>query len=116
MKKILVVEDDEHIRKLYAAELADEGYMVVVAGDGDLGYERYLKEKPDLITVDIKMERVDGIRMMRMIRKRDKKIPIIIYTAYGEYSQDFSTWAANAYLVKSANLEQLKKKIKQLLR
>lgn len=115
MKKILVVEDDDNIRKLYEAELMDEGYDVVTAPDGAQGYECYIKGKPDLVTIDIKMEGVDGINLLRMIRKKDKKIPIIIYTAYGEYTQDFSTWAANEYLVKSANLDQLKKKIKQLL-
>lgn len=70
MKKILVVEDDDNIRNLYAAELADEGYDVVVACDGAQGYECYLKDKPDLVTIDIKMEKVDGISLMRRIRKK----------------------------------------------
>ncbi len=115
MKKILVVEDDDNIRELYKAELMDEGYEVVTACDGAQGYESYLKEKPDLVTIDIKMEGADGISLMHKIRKGDKKTPIIIYTAYGEYSQDFATWAANEYLVKSADLDQLKEKIKEFL-
>ncbi|MGM0365567.1 MAG: response regulator [Actinomycetota bacterium] len=115
MKKILIVEDDDNIRRLYEAELIDEGYEVVTACDGAQGYDCYVRDKPDLVTIDIKMEGEDGISLMHRIRKNNKKIPIIIYTAYGEYSQDFSTWAANEYLVKSANLDQLKNKIRELL-
>ncbi|MCG9479593.1 MAG: response regulator [Actinomycetia bacterium] len=115
MKTILIVEDEEHLRKLYRDELIDEGYRVIVAGDGDQGFEYYQDQRPDLVTIDIKMQGTDGISLMHKIRKLDKKIPIILYTAYGEYSQDFLTWAANEYLVKSSDLEQLKRKIRKLL-
>lgn len=115
MKTILIVEDEDHLRKLYEAELSDEGYKVVSAEDGDRGYDQYLNHKPDLVTIDIKMQGMDGINLMHKIRRLDKEIPIILYTAYGEYSQDFATWAANEYVVKSSDLSQLKRKIKKLL-
>lgn len=115
MKKILIIEDEDNIRNLYKEELKDEGYEVATACDGMRGYELFLKDKPDLITIDIKMPDIDGIELLQKIRKVDKKVPIILYTAYGEFSQDFSTWTANEYLVKSSNLDDLKNKIRELL-
>ncbi|MBC7333195.1 MAG: response regulator [Actinobacteria bacterium] len=116
MKKILVVEDEDNIRDLYREELQDEGYEVETASDGASGYEAFLKYRPNLITIDIKMPDMDGVELLQRIRKLDKKVPIILYTAYGEFSQNFSTWTANEYLVKSSNLDELKNKIKELLK
>jgi len=115
MKKILIVEDEDPIRNLYKEELKDEGYEVVVAADGLVGYELFKKEKPDLITIDLKMPNMNGIELLDKIRKENKDIPIIIYTAYGEFTQNFSTWAADEYLVKSSDLTEFKAKIKDLL-
>ena len=115
MKKILVVEDDMPIRNLYKEELLDEGYEVVTAPDGVAGYEMFRKEKPDLVTIDLKMPNMNGLELLDKIRKEDKKIPIIIYSAYGEFTQNFSTWAADEYLVKSSDLTEFKSKVKELL-
>ncbi|OQA22170.1 MAG: Sporulation initiation phosphotransferase F [Actinobacteria bacterium ADurb.Bin346] len=115
MKKILVVEDDMPIRNLYKEELIDEGYDVVTAPDGVVGYELFRKEKPDLITIDIKMPNMNGLELLDKIRKEDKCIPIIIYSAYGEFTQNFSTWAADEYLVKSSDLTEFKNRVRELL-
>jgi two-component system, response regulator, stage 0 sporulation protein F len=115
MKKILVVEDDMPIRNLYKEELIDEGYDVVTAPDGVAGDEVYKKEMPDLITIDIKMPNMNGLELLDKIRKEDKDIPIIIYSAYGEFTQNFSTWAADEYLVKSSDLTEFKNKVRELL-
>ncbi len=115
MKKILVVEDDMPIRNLYKEELLDEGYEVVTAPDGVAGYEMFRKEKPDLVTIDLKMPNMNGLELLDKIRKEDKDIPIIIYSAYGEFTQNFSTWAADEYLVKSSDLTEFKSKVKELL-
>ena len=115
MKKVLVVEDDMPIRNLYKEELVDEGYDVITAPDGVAGYELYMKEKPDLITIDIKMPNMNGLELLDKIRKEDKDIPIIIYSAYGEFTQNFSTWAADEYLVKSSDLTEFKNKVRELL-
>ncbi|MBM3705104.1 MAG: response regulator [Actinobacteria bacterium] len=115
MKKILVVEDEMPIRNLYKEELADEGYEVITAPDGVAGYEMFKKEKPDLITIDLKMPNMNGLELLDKIRREDKVIPIIIYSAYGEFTQNFSTWAADEYLVKSSDLSEFKNKVKELL-
>jgi DNA-binding response OmpR family regulator len=115
MKKILVVEDESSIRNLYKEELIDEGYEVVTAEDGNVGYEMYRCEKPDLITIDLKMPNLNGLELLDKIRKENKTIPIIIYSAYSEFTQNFSVWAANEYLVKSSDLTEFKDKVKELL-
>lgn len=115
MKRILVVEDDMPIRNLYKEELLDEGYEVVTAPDGVAGYEMFKSQKPDLITIDIKMPNMNGLELLDKIRKEDKEIPIIIYSAYGEFTQNFSTWAADEYLVKSSDLTEFKKRVSELL-
>ncbi|MBN1299412.1 MAG: response regulator [Actinobacteria bacterium] len=115
MKKILVVEDDMPIRNLYKEELIDEGYEVLTAHDGVAGYQLFKSSKPDLITLDIKMPNMNGLELLDKIRKENKEVPIIIYSAYGEFTQNFSTWAADEYLVKSSDLTEFKNKVKELL-
>ncbi|MCL4416386.1 MAG: response regulator [Actinobacteria bacterium] len=115
MKKVLVVEDETTIRNLYKEELIDEGYEVITAADGVEGYELFKKEQPDLITIDLKMPNMNGIELLDKIRREDKIIPIIIYSAYGEFTQNFSTWAADEYLVKSSDLSEFKAKVKELI-
>lgn len=116
MKRILVVDDEENIRMLYQEELQEEGYEVVLASNGIEAMETLAsKGSFDLVTLDIRMPGMDGINTVREIKQRYRKIPVILVTAYGEYKQDFSTWASDAYIVKSADLSELKATIKRIL-
>jgi len=101
MKKILVVDDEESIRELYRAELSDEGYEVDLAADGREALRRLDAFRPDLVTLDIKMPGIDGIEVLRRIREKNATIPVILVSAFGEFKQDFNTWASDAYIVKS---------------
>lgn len=112
--KILVVDDDLHIQKLYKEELEDEGYQVVVAGDGTTAMKLFLKEDPDLVTLDILMPDIDGIKLLRQMKEKKPRLPIIMSTAY-DYRDDFAVWASEAYIVKSADLTELKNTVKKLL-
>lgn len=116
MKKIMVVDDEENIRFLYKEDLSDEGYDIILASSGMEALELLKTDKPDLITLDIKMPEMDGIETLRKIKEIDKEIPVILCTAYGQYKQDFSSWASDAYVVKSADLGELKDTIKELLK
>jgi DNA-binding response OmpR family regulator len=71
--------------------------------------------KPDLIVMDINMPRMDGIESMCRILSEHRNIPIIINTAYSNYQNNFMTWSADAYIIKSSDLKELKNKIKELL-
>lgn len=115
MKRILVVDDEEAIRLLYREELQEAGYQVVLAADGDEALRMVQRDRPDLMTVDIKMPGMDGIELLRRVREIYRDLPIIICTAYGDFKLDFGTWASDAYLTKSADLAELKGKIHELL-
>lgn len=115
MKKILVVDDEESIRLLYKEELEDEGYDVDVAADGKEALTKLASYKPDLVTLDLKMPEMDGLEVLGKIREHDMDIPIVLLTAYSEFKQDFTTWASNAYIVKSMDLSELKGTIKEFL-
>jgi CheY-like chemotaxis protein len=115
MKKILVVDDEESIRFLYKEELEDEGYVVECAKDGEEAIEKVSVFKPDLISLDIKMPGMDGIETLKRIREKERQLPIVLCSAYGEYKQDLTTWASDAYIVKCADLTAFKSTIRRLL-
>jgi len=115
MKKIMVVDDEENIRFLYKEELEDEGFVVELAQNGEEALEKFPLFKPDLITLDIKMPGIGGIETLKRIREMERGLPIILCSAYSEYKQDFTTWASDAYVVKCADLTELKSTIRKLL-
>jgi len=115
MKRILVVDDEESIRFLYKEELQEDGYIVECAKNGEEALEMLSVFKPDLISLDIKMPVMDGIEALKRIREKERQLPIILCSAYGEYKQDLTTWASDAYVVKCADLTAFKTTIRKLL-
>ncbi|NWG01967.1 MAG: response regulator [Syntrophaceae bacterium] len=115
MKKILVVDDEESIRFLYKEELEEEGYLVECAKNGQEALEKLTVFKPDLVSLDIKMPVMDGIEALKRIREKERHLPVILCSAYGEYKQDLTTWASDAYVVKCADLTNFKSIIRKLL-
>ena len=115
MTKILVVDDEDNIRLLYKEELQDEGYQVSVAANAEEALKAIEGDTPDLITLDIKMPGMNGIELLRKLKEDKKDIPVILCSAYGTYKQDFQVWASEAYVVKSADLRELKTTIKEIL-
>lgn len=111
--KILIVDDDPAIRMLYKEELEDEGYEVVVASSGEEALQFFEQEDPDIVTLDILMPGMDGIQVLRHMKEKKPNLPVIMSTAY-DYRDDFAVWASEAYIVKSADLGQLKETIKKL--
>jgi len=114
-KKILVVEDEEGLRLFYEEELEAEGYEVITATNGKEAIQKLEEDKPDLVVLDIVMPVMDGMEALGRILGKDRKIPIILNTSYPGYREDFMSWAADAYVTKSSDLGELKRKIKELL-
>jgi CheY-like chemotaxis protein len=116
MKKILVADDEMAIRLLYSEELKEEGYEVYTAANGREALEIIQKVPLDLVILDIKMPEMDGIEALRQIKEKNPDLPVLLSTAYGDYKQDFATWASDDYLVKSSDLDDLKKSVKKHLK
>jgi CheY-like chemotaxis protein len=115
METLLVVDDEAHQRMLYQEELSDEGYQIILARNGKEAIEKVLKIVPDLIVLDIRMPVMDGLEALGKIIGKERDIPIIIHSAYSSYKEDFMSWAADDFVVKSADLTELKRKIRGLL-
>ena len=111
MAKILVVDDEEHIRLLYSEELSETGYEVITAADGHKLIERIETEKPDLVVLDIKMVDYNGLDLLQEIRNKFYDMPVILCTAYDTFKEDIKSIAADFYVIKSFDLTELKKKI-----
>lgn len=113
--KILLVDDEEHIRLLFKEELEEEGYTIDLASNGFEALDKLRHQDFDLVVLDIKMPGMDGIQTLNEIKKINKDQHVILCSAYGEFKQDFSSWVSDAYVVKSADTRELKETIKNIL-
>ena len=116
MARLLVVDDEENIRFLFKEELEEEGYTVDVASNGLEAMDKVKQYVFDLVVLDIKMPGMSGIEALNEIKNMNKNLPVILCSAYGEFKQDFSSWASDGYVVKSADTSELKQTIKNLLK
>ncbi len=115
MPTILLVEDDEHQQLLIAEELRDEGYDVTLAASGAEAIESIKKALPDVVVLDVAMPEMDGIEALGRILAINNRIPVVLNTAYHTFKDNFMAWAADAYVVKSSDLAELKDEIKRIL-
>ncbi|MBL4693813.1 response regulator [Candidatus Gracilibacteria bacterium] len=120
-KKIMVVEDDRLVSKIYKIKLESKGYEVITAEDGDQALSLILSEMPDLIILDILMPSKSGFEVLDSIRANEqtKEIPVIVLTEANRSEEDLQkglSKGANEYLVKSkSSLEQILEKIASYL-
>jgi len=115
MANLLVIDDEGDIRHLYAAELEDEGYTVVTCGSSKEAMEQLRRQIFDLVVLDIQLDQESGLELLQQIAKEQEKVPVILCSAYSCYKDDFSSWLADAYVVKSSNLDELKEEVRRIL-
>ncbi len=115
MSRILIVDDERHLRLLYRRELEEEGYEVLEAGSAEEGIRAFESQRPDLVVMDIRMPGMNGLEAMARILDKDRRIPIVLNTAFDSYRDDFTSWAADAYVTKGPDTEELKRTVKRLL-
>ena len=122
MKKILVVEDDPVNQMILSDFLAANGYQTVAASSGPEGIERFDREAPDLLLVDVQLPRKNGFELLREIKGRPsgKATPILLMSAvYNDRDQSNRTvqlgTLADGYLAKPFDLVQLLAQVRQLL-
>ena len=115
MARILVVEDDEPLRSLYKYELEEEGYEVIIAEDGKTALRSLEQLSCDLIILDMVMPGMGGLEALVKIASRQKKIPVVIHTAYLQRKDENLSGLADACLTKSSDLSILKNTVRELL-
>jgi CheY-like chemotaxis protein len=120
VKKILVVEDDPVNQMILTDFLAANGYQTVAASSGPEGIERYDREAPDLCLVDVQLPRKNGFELVREIKGRGSRTPVLLMSAvYNDADQSTRTvqlgTLADGYLTKPFDLVQLLSQVRKLL-
>ena len=115
MTKILVVDDEKVLCKLYAEELSSKDYEVISTSECEGLMEMIEQQRPDLIVLDIKMGKYNGLDLLQDIRNTYYNLPVILCSAYSSFKYDLMSIAADFYVVKSADLTELKIKINMAL-
>lgn len=114
-KTILIIDDDKNMRELLELEFTDLDYSVITAASALKGLQ-ILKDKPvHLVILDIKMPGMDGIEALEKIVAIQRDLPVVIHSAYSHYEENYLTWSASAYVVKSGNLTELIQKVNSLV-
>jgi DNA-binding response OmpR family regulator len=116
--RILIVEDERPMRTALADCLSAEGYRVLTAVDGDAGLAGAIKEKPDLILLDVMMPKLDGFALCAELRRLGRTVPVLMLTAKGQIEDRVRGLdvGADDYLVKPFSSEELLARVRALLR
>lgn len=115
MAKVLIVDDEPHLRLLYETELRRAGYETMTASNAAQGLEFVDTMRPDLVVLDIRMAGMDGIEALQRILERNNSIPVVLNTAFSSYRDNYLTWAADAYVTKSSDVTELLETVKNIL-
>ena len=114
MPRILFADSEAHIRRLCLEELQDEGYEVVVTGCGGDVVRLVESFKPDLVILEILLPDMSGLETGLMVKGTKKDTVVVLYS-HVRPPQDLSSWGADEFVVKSHNLDPLKKVVRRLL-
>lgn len=116
MANILIVDDQSHLREFFAQELIEEGHKVLDVVDAGSVRKCFRDFKPDLVLLNLCLNRFEGLDVLRYVKRKDPHIPVLIVTAYDNYMDDPRLSEADGYVIKNFNhLCKLKKKIAYIL-
>jgi len=117
MKSILIADDEKNMRWILEKTLKLEGFKVIEAVDGEDAFNFFIDEEPDLVVLDYKMPKIDGLEVLKRIKTVNDKIPVIIITAHGstEAAVEAMKLGAVDYISKPFEIEELKITIKKAL-
>ena len=113
--KVLIVDDEEDLCHLYREELESEGYSVRAVNEVPDAMRIVQEDPPDVVVMDIRMPRIDGIEAMGRMLSIRNDLPVILNSAYSFYQDDFRAWPAADYVIKSSDLTELKGAIRKAL-
>ena len=118
MPKILIIDDEEIVRRVLRSLLNKEGYEVIEAEDGGAGVELAKKEDPDVILMDLRMPVMDGLKACRLLKKdkKTKNIPVLVVTAISESKMEAIKAGIDDCVNKPFNAEELSIRVKSMLK
>lgn len=118
MAKILLIDDSRTSRRIIKEILVKAGHEIVgEAVDGEDGYVKYKELKPDLVTLDITMPKMDGIESLQLIRKEDENAKVVMITAAGQKEKMMQAikYGAAEFITKPYDSEEVVKLINKVL-
>jgi DNA-binding response OmpR family regulator len=119
-KSVLIIEDDIHISKVYEIQIKKEGFLAIIARDGEEAIRILENETPDLIILDLMIPKKDGFAVLQEIRKNSKfsELPVLVISNLGQKSDEIRAMdlGATEYLIKIDHpIQELINKIKSYL-
>ncbi len=116
-KRILIIEDDAHIAEGLKLNLTLQGYEVDISFDGNSGLKKWNDWNPDLIVLDLMLPGIDGLTVLKNIRKSDERIPILILSAKNASNDKVKglSYGVDDYITKPFNLEEFLLRVERLL-
>ena len=118
--KILIVEDEENISELYKDKFIDLGYEVDIAARGFTAIEYIKSTRPDLVILDVNLPDINGVKVLQRIKHAYPDIPVIMYTAYGQFEEYYARFTDKqtefySYLTKPVELDKLVSEVKRAI-
>jgi len=116
MAHILLIDDEPDLCLLVATELGDDGHSVICAHSLDGADNLLAQNDPDLLILDIRLGRENGLELLHRLRADAQRyIPVILFSSFSAYRHDRVSWQADAYVEKSSDLAPLKHEARRLL-
>lgn len=117
MKKILIVDDQPGIRMLLQEVFSKEGFETLSAGNGREALDIFEKMRPELVLLDMKIPGMDGIEILKLMKRECERVQVVMMTAYGELNliEEAKTWGAVCHFTKPFDVFELRETVKKLL-
>jgi DNA-binding NtrC family response regulator len=117
-ERILVVDDEEHVRTLFSRVLQKEGYEVDCAASGSQAMEKLTRDSFDLVLTDLKMNGIDGLDLVKKGKTISRGLPFILLTGYGtaQTAASAAKEGADVFLMKPIDMNELKLAVRKALR
>lgn len=117
MKTILIVDDQPGIRLLLKEVFSKEGYQAITAGSGNEALEKVQQTCPDMVLLDMKIPGMDGIEILKRLKKSYPDVHVIMMTAYGELDliKESMKWGAERYFTKPFDVFEVRDAVRELL-
>jgi DNA-binding response OmpR family regulator len=115
MARILLVDDEPSIRLFYSAVLSDAGHDTIEAPSGPEALKLLDTDPPDLVVLDIRLRSESGLDVLQQIASHPSRVPVIILTAYASFQDDYTTWLAESYVLKSSDPTEFLMEVQRVL-